>query len=528
MMRGGDILGAKVDYAIDDRAYPFKSLPLKNVTVARRVLTRLTPVNPGNVDKSVGEIVFELRNGSENGVDLSESYFLMQVRLQPQDTRVDGAAGTNAANVTWPTGLAPTIAAIDSMFGDIRIEINGTTVSDSYSGSNTYPYAAYSKAMLYGDTDVRRPRGWQSDWDMIILPDPQSEEGNADLAATALPTTTAVGAAAAPGNVNAVPAAIQNAILGTTTASRFASARRKKPFIDAGAGWVTVAFKPKDGVFSTPFYMPPGVTIKVTFVRSRPGFEVIANGTADPTTAANSGSTPSIRINNNSFEWWYPALYYAPDARDALTALLRTDSLPYTKDYIRTYRSPVIAHGATGSQLLQSVFTGITPDVITIQVVGADAIDRDNLALDPFNSGFNASWYLTNETDSGVANVQVEAGASRFPNWGGPLRTHAQAYALYVENCRKADLFHGGEPPLSYAMWKKRPIYVFNLHENNDPYYAGHTDDAAMSSLNLRFNFAGTLAPGDTTGDVVVIVTAFTHASFTLTSGGTIVKEGFA
>jgi len=537
MSFGGDIAGAKFEEAIDDRIYPIDEKMLRSTSVVRRHMVRVLPEAPGSVDRSTAEIRFTMKGDSSQGVDLAGSYFSFRARLQRQDLRDTNAAGANRADTTNADGITPVIGWPSALFGEISIEIGGKKVSDSVANGKLQPYAAFARALLYEGGPTTIGRGYSSGaWEAFILPEPLIGETNADQGVVpAAPTAASFAAGGAYGIADSPnPTAVElrltalaaaNATIAYNPNLLRASVARKKPFVDAGAGWVQICFKPKDGAFRCPMYIPPGVDIVVTFNRSDPGFEVIGTGTA--VAAGTSGLTPSIRIDNSSFEWWVPRLQYSSDAAKALSALALSSKLVFPKDHMRVYRSPAFT---SQSSVVSQAFSGIIPDLLVVMPIRADALNRAgaNIALDPFDTKLVDDMALVGE-QNGTAYINVEAGGVVFPLHGGRgMETWAQAYSAYVEACLNCDMHRvtGHQPALTLEQFKKRPIYCFNLRESGVPFYNHGTDDANMGTVNINYNFAGATAATDA-DKVVFICCALTNAQWAHLPGGAIELEGF-
>jgi len=500
MSFGGDIAGAKFEEAIDDRIYPIDEKMLRSTSVVRRNMVRVLPEAPSAVDRATAEIRFTMKGDSSQGVDLAGSYFSFRARLQRQNDPVDNAAGTDADVVHNEDNLTPVIGWPSALFGEISIEIGGKKVSDAVANGKLQPYAAFARALLYEGGPTTVGRGYSSGaWEAFILPDPMTGEPNNSVGVNTAGTLA--------------------------FASFYASAHRKRPFVSAGTNWVQICFKPKDGAFRCPMYIPPGVDIVVTFNRSDPGFEVIGNGTGVIGTALsagqNSGLAPSIRIEENSFEWWVPRLQYSSDAAKALSALALSSKLVFPKDHMRVYRSPAIG---AGTSVVSQAFSGIIPDLLVVMPIRADALNRvaANLPLDPFDT--KVSGDLVGEKN-GTAYINVEAGGVVFPLHGGRgMETWAQAYSAYVEACLNCDMHRvtGHQPALTLEQFKARPIYCFNLRESGVPFYNHGTDDANMGTVNINYSF-----PADPANPVVFICCALTNAQWAHLPGGAIELEGF-
>ena len=127
------------------------SVPMTDVSVASY---RFVPIYP--YATGINPVEFQI-DQQEDYIDLTRSYFEMELKLLKNDGSAIGAADS-----LWPTNnLAHTL------FKQITVRLNGTLISPQ---TDTYHYKAYLETLLNynridGDT-ILKPQGWFNDIDM--------------------------------------------------------------------------------------------------------------------------------------------------------------------------------------------------------------------------------------------------------------------------------------------------------------------------------------------------------------------------
>eukprot|EP00052_Salpingoeca_macrocollata_P030174 m.314590 g.314590 ORF g.314590 m.314590 type:complete len:537 (+) comp23063_c0_seq12:1332-2942(+) len=529
MSFGGALIGdkGKADGHVDERFFALDDKRAEQITIDRRVRVRVVPDTPSGVD-SQSPIYFHIRPDSSSAIDLASAYFTMRCRLSVQNTYVDGGAdGGGAVAVAATNAICPTVMGPHALFSEIRMRINGQDVSDDVAGG-TYPYVAYTKNLLWEQgcpSAASRTSGWLSDLECFVLEDPDTVEGtpNAAVLTGAADTAVSTGAATAliGGNFNAgaVPSADQLAGLNAAfnlSASPAAYHRRSRwNGVALGNAWLTLAFRPKDGTWQQPYYLPPGVGIEIELRRTPRSFAVIGTGTAAG--AGTSGQAPDLRIQPNSMELWYDRCY---PSEDAMTALMEARlAVPIRINNIHSRISKVsVAVGSSGT--IPNLLSGIIPDLVVMFFVPQACMDNRagpggaNNAVVPTDP-FGTTQMLAEAPGAGALRLQV--GGDQYPTYGN-METYIQAYQAYCEATKYGADFlstSGSKPIMSFQQWLRRPCYCFNLRQDQSHLLETKTDDLRRGSITLTWKRSADFAAAQN-----LVVVGFTHAAFEIDAAG--------
>jgi hypothetical protein len=467
------------------------------------------------------QITFEIPAGGGGFIDLSKSYIATRTRVLPT-----AAGASDAAGYARPgrQQQAPGEGISDLLWSNIETRINGVEISDSQAGLTPYT-AFYSKTLT-------KPASWANAGCMRVASVQKNDRVDGEAVAAFTELTAATLVSEAGWGAQHAGYAKNGFVSGDSTVIDH-SPHQWKPWLNQGDAfrmlawggdvrtmpYNTVITVPEAGIWRSGVYLPPGVTLRVTLTKSPSLFYMHTNGSIDGVV-----STASLDFEGDANVTLMLKRIYPTD--DIHTTFNKTwESIPMTIPIkLKRAGQRSISMGESGVNVANMI-GGTRPETVIVAFIDDRAMSGSHQYA-PFST---VDYDLNGAVQAHVTTIQVTWGGERFP--ASPLTIKsvgdlAVAYANYLSACESHggfDMFgKTGMPFLSYAEFRARPFYCFDVRSDNRPTNApGHIDEEDYGSLTVRATFGGTMPNSQ------ICVFGFGNASVSIPKNGSVQAIGF-